>query len=200
MSYDEELDCEIDGSTGGDLFAEDLLDEGTDSLSLKLLGTVDPVEVIAAIREISKRFLSTIEADLIYLMLESRRPVEISRILRVPECEVVRLRKNCFKKIRIVYQYDYKHDKAAFLAAVRPLLGLTPKQDRILEMFYDYYGLRQIAETIGTRPSNVHRSLRTMRAKIDAVLPPDSPHRVYLGAFQDFKYLGLALGYRSEDS
>lgn len=174
-------------------------DPGEDSeeddslLSLTSLGNVDPERVLASITEICDAYLSDTENDFIWLMREGRRPVEISRILHIAECEVVRLRRNCFRKIKTVYLYDYHHDKHAFFRDVIPLLDLNAKQVRIFTMFYGYYGLRQIAETISTTPGNVHRALQTMRRKMESLLAPDSPHRFYLGAFEDFKYLCLAL-------
>lgn len=162
-------------------------------LSLTALGDVEPEHVLAAVTTICDTYLSDVENDFIWLMREGRRPVEISRILHVAECEVVRLRRNCFRKIRTVYLYDYHHDKQAFFREVIPLLELNAKQVRIFTMFYSYYGLRQIAETISTTPGNVHRSLQMMRRKMESLLPAGSPHRFYLGAFEDFKYLCLAL-------
>lgn len=175
-----------------------LEDEGDDEgfLILADVGGIDPDEVLYAIEEISDKYLSDLEADLIWLMRQGRRPVEISRILKIPECEVVRLRRNCFRKIRTVYLYDYHHDKRAFLRRVSDICLFSPKQTRVLQMFFGYYGLRQIAETIGSRPSNVHRSLEMMRKKIDAALTPDDPMRFFLGAFKDFKYLCLTLRTR----
>lgn len=174
----------------GDAEADD------DTLLLTDLGGVDPDDVLYAIEEISDKYLSDLEADLIWLMRQGRRPVEISRILKIPECEVVRMRRNCFRKIRTVYLYDYHHDKQAFLNRVSQLCLFSPKQSRVLTMFFNYYGLRQIAETIGSRPSNVHRSLEMMRKKIEAALPTDDPARFFLGAFKDFKYLCLTLRTR----
>lgn len=162
-------------------------------LSLALLGDVDPATVLQRIETICTTYLSDIEADLVWLMRDGRRPVEISRILQIPECEVVRLRKNCFRKIKTVYLYDYHHDKQTFFAETIPLLSLSPKQARVFTMYYSYFGLRQIAETIGTRPSNVHRSLQMMKRKMETLLPETSPHRFYLGAFHDFKYLCLTM-------
>lgn len=166
-------------------------------LSLFDLGDVEPTSVITAMDSISEKYLSDLESDLVWLMRQGRRPVEISRILHIPECEVVRLRRNCFRKIRTVYLYDHHHDKAAFLETTIPLLGLNPKQARIYTMFFNYYGLRQIAETIGTRPSNIHRSLQMMRRKLQALADADgeavSFDHFYLNAFNDFKYLCLTL-------
>lgn len=173
-------------------------DEADDeSFLLKDLGDVDPTAVLAAIDTISAQYLSDLESDLIWLMRQGRRPVEISRILRIPECEVVRLRRNCFRKIRTVYLYDYHHHKLNFLSMSIALLNLNPKQERIFRMFFSYYGLRQIAETIGTRPSNIHRSLQMMRRKLQAIADADE-HGIafdhfYLNAFNDFKYLCLTL-------
>jgi len=171
-------------------------DSDDSSFMLSGLGDIDPEAMLRAIDEISDRYLSDMESDLIWLMRQGRRPVEISRILSIPECEVVRLRRNCFRKIRTVYLYDYHYDKAAFLSTVPRLLHLNAKQTRIFTMFFNYYGLRQIAETIGTRPSNIHRSLQMMRRKLQdlaalSAMPPFDPF--YLNAFHDFKYLCLTL-------
>lgn len=176
----------------------DPMEDADDDAPLLLtdIGGVDPDEVMYAIEEISDKYLSDLESDLIWLMRQGRRPVEISRILKIPECEVVRMRRNCFRKIRTVYLYDYHHDKQAFLTRVSEICLFSPKQARVLTMFFSYYGLRQIAETIGSRPSNVHRSLEMMRKKIDAALPNDDPMRFFLGAFKDFKYLCLTLRTR----
>jgi hypothetical protein len=173
----------------------DLSEPESPTLLLQDLGGVDPAEVLEALDEISDRYLSDIESDLIYLMQLGRRPVEISRILEIPECEVVRLRRNCFRKIRTVYLYDYHHDKTVFLETTVPLLKLNNKQARTYVMFFNYFGLRQIAETIGTRTSNVHRSLQMMRGKLEAIsIEPEPPFDAfYLNAFNDFKYLGLTL-------
>lgn len=161
------------------------------------LGGVDLEVVMQAIDAICEKYLSDLESDLVWLMRQGRRPVEISRILRIPECEVVRLRRNCFRKIRTVYLYDYHHNKASFLAATIPLLGLNPKQARIYTMFFNYYGLRQIAQTIGTRPSNIHRSLQMMKRKLQQIAAGDTDEptfdHFYLQAFEDFKYLCLTL-------
>ena len=169
--------------------------EGDPSILLRDLGDCDPGLVLQAIDTICERYLSDLESDLIWLMRHGRRPVEISRILRIPECEVVRLRKNCFRKIKTVYLYDFHHDKTAFITVMVPMLQLNPKQVRIFTMFFNYFGLRQIAETIGTRPSNIHRSLQMMRRKMQllaaATPPPFDPF--YLNAFDDFKYLCLTL-------
>lgn len=164
-------------------------------LLLRDLGDVDPTTVLLAIDTICERYLSDLESDLVWLMRHGRRPVEISRILRIPECEVVRLRKNCFRKIKTVYLYDFHHDKAQFFQRMIPLLQLNPKQMRIFTMFFNYFGLRQIAETIGTRPSNIHRSLQMMRRKMQELAQADpAPFDVfYLNAFDDFKYLCLTL-------
>lgn len=174
------------------------VDEADDeSFLLKDLGDVDPMEVLGAIDTICSQYLSDLESDLIWLMRQGRRPVEISRILRIPECEVVRLRRNCFRKIRTVYLYDYHHNKTNFLTMSIAMLDLNDKQKRIFTMFFNYYGLRQIAETIGTRPSNIHRSLQMMRRKLQAIADSDE-HGIafdhfYLNAFNDFKYLCLTL-------
>lgn len=168
-----------------------------DTLSLQDLGGIDAQGVLENIDAICANYLSDIETDLIWLMRKGRRPVEISRILRIPECEVVRLRRNCFRKIRTVYLYDYAHDKQSFLTMSTALLNLNPKQSRIFTMFFSYYGLRQIAETIGTRPSNIHRSLQMMRRKLQAIAAADAEglafDHFYLNAFDDFKYLCLTL-------
>lgn len=173
-------------------------DEEDDSpFLLHDLGGIDPEQVMHAIDTICEKYLSDLESDLIWLMRQGRRPVEISRILRIPECEVVRLRRNCFRKIRTVYLYDYHHNKSAFLSATIPLLALNPKQARIYTMFFNYYGLRQIAQTIGTRPSNIHRSLQMMKRKLQAIASADTDQptfdHFYLNAFEDFKYLCLTL-------
>lgn len=172
-------------------------DEGNPSLLLQGIGDIDPYALIASIDEISERYLSDIEGDLVWLMRQGRRPVEISRILNIPECEVVRLRRNCFRKIRTVYLYDYHHDKTTFLTLATALLSLNQKQERIFRMFFGYYGLRQIAETIGTRPSNIHRSIQMMRRKLQAIAATDENglafDHFYLNAFDDFKYLCLTL-------
>ena len=170
-------------------------DESDPGILLRDLGDCDPASVLQAIDTICERYLSDLESDLVWLMRHGRRPVEISRILRIPECEVVRLRKNCFRKIKTVYLYDFHHDKAAFLAIMVPLLQLNSKQVRIFTMFFNYFGLRQIAETIGTRPSNIHRSLQMMRRKMQS-MAGESPapfDTFYLNAFDDFKYLCLTL-------
>lgn len=161
------------------------------------LGGVDLSTVLTAIDTICEKYLSDLESDLVWLMRQGRRPVEISRILRIPECEVVRLRRNCFRKIRTVYLYDYHHDKQVFLDKATALLMLNPKQVRIFTMFFNYYGLRQIAQTIGTRPSNIHRSLQMMRRKLQGIAATDPEEKAfdhfYLNAFDDFKYLCLTL-------
>lgn len=194
--YDEEDDLEVSDEEGVTYDVDDDVDD-TSGLLLSDLGGVDPASVLMAIDQISERYLSDLESDLVWLMRQGRRPVEISRILQIPECEVVRLRRNCFRKIRTVYLYDYHHDKAQFLSGAVTLLGLNQKQERIFSMFFNYYGLRQIAETIGTRPSNIHRSLQMMRRKLQAVAnenvaDPQFDH-FYLQAFDDFKYLCLTL-------
>lgn len=164
-------------------------DDGGDFIHLAKLGSVDPVAVLEALDEITDRYLTDVEGDLLHLMRLGRRPVEISRILRIPECEVVRLRRNCFRKVLVIFTFDYHRDKRAFLCHARELLQLNDKQSRILTMFFDYYGLRPIAEAIGTRPSNVHRSLGAMHKRLDAALAPDSPYRPFLEGFTAFKYL-----------
>lgn len=193
--YDtDEDEAPVDEALIYDPHAESPEDE---TLSLTDLGGVDPLGVLESIHDICANYLSDIETDLIWLMRKGRRPVEISRILRIPECEVVRLRRNCFRKIRTVYLYDYHHDKQAFLTLSIALLDLNPKQERIFRMFFNYYGLRQIAETIGTRPSNIHRSLQMMRRKLQAIAANDEYglafDHFYLNAFDDFKYLCLTL-------
>lgn len=174
-------------------YVDDGLDDDDETLSLHDLGMVDPETVLEAIADISDRYLSDVEGDLIWLMRQGRRPVEISRILKVPECEIVRLRKNCFRKIRTVYRYDYMHDKAAFLENAVRDLGLNTKQARIFQMFFQYHGLRQIAETISTRPSNVHRSLEMMRRRLAGLYPAGHEYHFFIGAFRDFKYLCLTV-------
>jgi hypothetical protein len=192
--YEDDLESPVDE---GLVYDPNLIEEEDDSVLLSDLGGVDPTGVLLAIDDISEKYLSDIESDLIWLMLQGRRPVEISRILRIPECEVVRLRRNCFRKIRTVYLYDYHHDKQSFLTMSTALLDLNPKQKRIFTMFFNYYGLRQIAETIGTRPSNIHRSLQMMRRKLQAIAAADefglAFDHFYLNAFDDFKYLCLTL-------
>lgn len=171
----------------------DLDEDDTGLVWLKQLGPVDSNEVMVAIDEITDKYFTNVEGDLIWLMRQGRRPVEISRILRIPECEVVRLRRNCFRKIRVVYTYDYFRDKEAFLLHATTLLNLNEKQSRILRMFFNYHGLRPIAEAIGTRPSNIHRSLESVKTRLDNLLPEDSEFRPFLKCFQEFKYLHLNL-------
>lgn len=196
VDVDFEDDHEL--SQDGELvYDPESAEEDEPGFLLSDLGDVEAAAVLSAIDEISERYLSDIETDLVWLMRQGRRPVEISRILRIPECEVVRLRRNCFRKIRTVYLYDYHHNKTNFLTMSTAILGLNPKQTRIFTMFFNYYGLRQIAETIGTRPSNIHRSLQMMRRKLQAVADADE-HGIafdhfYLNAFDDFKYLCLTL-------
>lgn len=191
--YDDEDDNELSEES---LVYDPESEHEDDALFLlQDLGDVDPARVLEAIDSICEQYLSDLESDLIWLMRQGRRPVEISRILHIPECEVVRLRRNCFRKIRTVYLYDHHHDKKQFLQKAVPLLGLNSKQVRIFTMFFNYYGLRQIAETIGTRPSNIHRSLQMMRRKLLAI-SADGSNGVdpfYLNAFDDFKYLCLTL-------
>lgn len=200
-----ELDIdELDDALHADSLAYSAEEEEEDEslgFFLRDLGEVDLGTLLSAIDEICDRYLNDIEGDLIWLMRQGRRPVEISRILRIPECEVVRLRRNCFRKIRTVYLYDYHHQKTVFLETAVKLLSLNPKQARIFTMFFNYYGLRQIAETIGTRPSNVHRSLQMMRRKLHSLVEEssDAPpfDTFYLNAFDDFKYLCLTLRHAS---
>jgi DNA-directed RNA polymerase specialized sigma24 family protein len=192
---DEEDDLPVDPEQL--VYDPDTDDEEENPFLLNDLGGVDLSTVLQAIDTICEKYLSDLESDLIWLMRQGRRPVEISRILRIPECEVVRLRRNCFRKIRTVYLYDYHHNKQNFLAMSTALLNLNPKQTRIFTMFFNYYGLRQIAQTIGTRPSNIHRSLQMMRRKLQAIAAADE-HGIafdhfYLNAFDDFKYLCLTL-------
>ena len=149
-------------------------------------GMLDSIEVI------SEKYLTSLEANLIYLMRLNRRPVEISRILKIPECEVVRLRRNCFRKIRTIFLYEFDRDKKEFVTHVIELLSLNEKQQRIINMFFDYYGLRPIAEVIGTRPSNIHRSLESMKAKLLKRITEDSSDRFFINAFDDFKYLNVS--------
>lgn len=194
FEFEEEIEQPADE---GLVYDPAAAEEEDDAVLLSDLGGVDSTGVLLAIDEISDKYLSDIESDLIWLMRQGRRPVEISRILRIPECEVVRLRRNCFRKLRTVYLYDYHHDKKSFLTMSTALLELNPKQTRIFTMFFNYYGLRQIAETIGTRPSNIHRSLQMMRRKLQAIAAADE-HGIafdhfYLNAFDDFKYLCLTL-------
>jgi hypothetical protein len=188
VDYAEALDADL-------IYDPDTDAEDHSQALLSGLGDVDSLQVIEVLNKITERYLSDIESNLIWLMLKGRRPVEISRILHIPECEVVRLRRNCFRKIRTVYLYDFHHDKAEFLASTTALLALNPKQERIFTMFFNYYGLRQIAETIGTRPSNIHRSLQMMRRKLQAIAEGDPEGQAfdhfYLNAFKDFKYLCL---------
>lgn len=195
-NWDDEDDFPLEPETL--VYDPDAADEDEDdNFLLRDLGDVDPTKVLASIDSICEQYLSDLESDLVWLMRQGRRPVEISRILRIPECEVVRLRRNCFRKIRTVYLYDHHHNKAQFLATVIPLLGLNAKQGRIFTMFFNYYGLRQIAETIGTRPSNIHRSLQMMRRKLQTIAATDAESpafdHFFLNAFEDFKYLCLTL-------
>lgn len=172
---------------------EDISDEDAHDgfIYLTSLGEVSPTEVLDAVDEISDRYLTDLEGDLIDLMKKGRRPVEISRILKIPECEVVRLRRNCFRKIRTVFQYDYYRDKKRFVVYTIETLKLNEKQSRILTMFFDYHGLRPIAEVIGTRPSNIHRSLESIKNKLGSILPVTHEFYPFLAAFQEFKYLNL---------
>lgn len=197
--YDVDQEDDLEVSDESLVYDPETDTEDDNGFLLQDLGGVNPADVLKAIDEICERYLSDLESDLVWLMRQGRRPVEISRILQIPECEVVRLRRNCFRKIRTVYLYDYHHDKKTFLDTAISLLGLNAKQTRIFTMFFNYYGLRQIAETIGTRPSNIHRSLQMMRRKLDALAASDDPStgtrfdHFYLNAFDDFKYLCLTL-------
>jgi len=162
---------------------EFVLEDFTDEQRVGMLDSIDTI---------SEKYLTSVEANLIYLMKLNRRPVEISRILKIPECEVVRLRRNCFRKIRTIFLYEFDRDKKEFVTYVIELLSLNEKQQRILSMFFDYYGLRPIAEVIGTRPSNVHRSLESMKAKLLKRITVNSPDRFFVNAFDDFKYLNVS--------
>lgn len=168
-------------------------DEQSNFINLSGIGKVEPAQIFEALDEISAKYLTDIEGDLIDLMRKGRRPVEISRILKIPECEVVRLRRNCFRKIRVVFSYDYFRNKERFVNFTIEFLKLNEKQSRILTMFFDYYGLRPIAEVIGTRPSNIHRSLESIKAKLIERLDPSHEYYSFLDAFRDLKYLNLRI-------
>ncbi len=182
---DEEQAYELDENLGEE--------EDTNFLKLEGLGDVDPIKVLECVQEISDQYLSDLEGDLVDLMMKGRRPVEIARILRIPECEVVRLRKNIFRKIKTVYFYQYHHNKNDFIEYAVETLELNKKQARILTMFFDYSGLRPIAEAIGTRPSNVHRSLESIRTKLEEIMKPLDKFYPFLNAFKDLKYLNLKI-------
>lgn len=166
---------------------------GNDTMFITDFGNIDVSESCQSILDISDKFFTNLEADLVFLLKDGRRSVEISKILQIPECEVIRLRRNTFRKLRILYLYEKHLDKQKFVDRVLTLIKMNDKQQRIFTMFFNFYGLRQIAEAIGSRPSNVHRSLSLIKDRIEEVIPADDPDRVFLNAFRDFKYLRLVV-------
>jgi hypothetical protein len=193
--FEEEVDPTVLDAEEREYHWEVEIDTGQDEgfINLAGIGVVEAGQIFEALDEISEKYLTDIEGDLIDLMRKGRRPVEISRILKIPECEVVRLRRNCFRKIRVVFTYDYFNNKERFVNFTIDFLKLNEKQSRILKMFFDYYGLRPIAEVIGTRPSNIHRSLESIKAKLLERLKPDHEYYSFLSAFRDLKYLNLRI-------
>lgn len=139
--------------------------------------------------DIAKKYLSHNEMDILFLFLRNRRNKAISTILDIPEPEIARYKNLIIRKCSTYYKYKYELNMNVYLEFCKEVFKLNDKQAKIFELFLDFRSLADIAEEIGSKPSNMHRSLKSLRQKIEiAVIEFPSLQHV-LDFYQDSRYI-----------
>lgn len=144
---------------------------------------------IQLLLDIAKRYLHPIEAEILFLFLKSRRNKDISLILRIQEPEVARYKKIIIKKCIIYYKFCYCFNMSLYHKALTQLFNLNEKQSRILELFFEFRSLSYIGDQVGSKSSNMHRSLNSIKEKIEQALPEYPELQVVVDFFNYSRYV-----------
>ena len=166
----------------------------------KTLNLSHSIEDDSLIRELSSemalvitnKYLPPVDTDFLYLILKGRRTKEISLLLGIVPCEVVRRRRILTRKIKMIYVYHYKLDYLPFLKFAAKTL--YPDQFQCLILHYlELMSLQKIATRMGIEPSTAKRWLTTIKAKLTAEIKHKGLDelKVFLDSFSDLTYLNI---------
>jgi DNA-binding CsgD family transcriptional regulator len=139
--------------------------------------------------DIAKRYLHPIEAEVMFLLLKNRRNKDISLILNIQEPEVVRYKRLIIKKTIIFNMFCYTIDISQYHGYVTELLQLNEKQSDILKLFLQFRSLSYISEQIQSKSSNMHRSLNSIREKLQELLPKHPELEPVLKFYEYSRYI-----------
>jgi predicted DNA-binding protein (UPF0251 family) len=139
---------------------------------------------------LSHKYLTDEDTDFIYLVLHGRRTKEISMLLNVAPCEVVRRRRVLTRKIRVIYTYHYKYNYIEFIKFASKVL--YPDQLQCLILHYvQLMSLQRIANHMGVQPSTAKRWLSNARAILEEAMEDRPELKIFLNSFEDLTYLNI---------
>lgn len=171
-----------------DAFASSSDDKLDDFMSL-LEEDLENSQRVLLLLDIAKRYFSVVEAEILFLFLKNRRNKDISLILGIQEPEVARFKKIIIKKAAIYYKFCYVIDISCYKEHVIQTLNLNDKQAEIFRNFLDFRSLSYIGTEVGSKSSNMHRSLNSIRRKIEEALPDHPEFKIVLDFFDSSKYI-----------
>jgi hypothetical protein len=139
---------------------------------------------------LSTKYLTDEDTDFIYLVLRGRRTKEVSMLLDVAPCEVVRRKKVLTRKIRVIYTYHYKYNYIEFIKFAAKVL--YPDQLQCLILHYvQLMSLQRIANHMGIQPSTAKRWLTNSKAILAKAMEDRDELKIFLSSFEDLTYLNI---------
>jgi hypothetical protein len=139
---------------------------------------------------LAHKYLTEEETDFIYLVLHGRRTKEISMLLEVAPCEVVRRKKVLTRKIRVIYTYHYKYNYIEFIKFAAKVL--YPDQLQCLILHYvQLMSLQRIANHMGIQPSTAKRWLTNAKTALSEAMEDREDLKVFLDSFEELTYLNI---------
>ena len=169
-----------------DPFSED---EVNKTFFEELENEMDNSQKILLLQDIAKRYFSKIEAEVTFLLLKNRRNKDISMILGIQEPEVARFKKLVIRKAAIYYRFKYQNDVEKYKEPLTQILELNEKQADILSNFLNFRSLSYIGNTVGSKSSNMHRSLNAIKNRLLKVIDEHPEFNIILEFFEASKYI-----------
>lgn len=116
--------------------------------------------------DLAKHYLNQVEAEICFLYLKQRRNKDISFILGIQEPEVARYKSSIVRKLKVYYKYKIEIEIKSFIPFICQVCELNLKQRAILKAFFEFRSLSYIGQQNGSKGSNMHRSLNTIKQRI----------------------------------
>ena len=146
---------------------------------------------------ISETYLTPSEQEFIMLTLNERRTKEISELLDLLPCEVVRRRKVITKKIKAIYTYHYKLNYVEFLRFAVNVL--TEDKFKCLIMYYvEMKSLKDISQILNTQSFKVLRKLHAAKDTLDQFMEEEPFLKEYSNWFLDLRHINIKVINRSK--
>lgn len=139
--------------------------------------------------DIAKRYLHPIEAEVLFLFMRNRRNKDISLILNIQEPEVARYKRLVIKKCMIFGLFYYTIHISQYAEYVAELISLNDKQLEIFKLFLQFRSLSYISDHIQSKSSNMHRSLNSIKQKVEEILPKHPELQVIVDFYNYSRYI-----------